>query len=167
MNKLLFFLTSPLLKQREDILQAAHNEETLINYIIDNKLEYQNTDISLEDHLHFFIKNVKEVLNHIRTQIKSTNTSFTNTRLFNRDYYEKFDAILKKLFDEEYESWLTTVQRALDTGEIREDIVVLQTVQHFRCLYFGFSMEWILGSKIDINELERLFFSYYNEIKCK
>lgn len=80
-------------------------------------------------------------------------------------YYPDFEKKIAALFEANRDEWEMIIQMAKDKGEIRQDCNTKNLAQKFRYIYSGLSFERSLSDGLKIEELKKLYYFFYNEIK--
>ena len=77
-------------------------------------------------------------------------------------FIEQYVAIFRK----EHELWRTVIQKAKDSGEIKQDTDVKKTAPLFRQVFLGMSYEQSFLNGLDVEELKEKFDCLYSLLKA-
>lgn len=149
------------LRTKEDIFKAVVDR-----FIIE--LQSANVPVgnSLIDFIDRCLKRIDERMSHL-TDLKLSNIhrAYFNLIYQALQFYPDFDKRITSIFQESLENWKEVVQIAADNGEIKPSCNVEMIAQQFRYVYSGLSFESSILSGLNVIDLQRLYYSIYNEIK--
>lgn len=78
-----------------------------------------------------------------------------------RLYYPNVEKKIATIFEQDYKLWKSAIQKAKESGEIRQDLDVEKTASMFWQMFFGMSFEQSFFNGLNIKELsEKLHFIY-------
>ena len=83
-----------------------------------------------------------------------------------RMYYPGAREKMEEIFRKEHELWRTVIQKAKDSGEIKQDTDVKKTAPLFRQVFLGMSYEQSFLNGLDIEELKEKFDCLYSLLKA-
>ena len=71
------------------------------------------------------------------------------------------------MFCENIKKWEEIVSAAKESGEIKSICDIHKTAVQFKYIYSGMAFEYSLNRGLDVNELRKIYYAYYNEIANK
>lgn len=83
-----------------------------------------------------------------------------------RLYYPDVEKKIAAIFEQNYRLWKSAIQRAKESGEIRQDLDVEETASLFWQMFFGISFEQSFFQGLDIDLLSRKLRFIYSLIKA-
>ena len=83
-----------------------------------------------------------------------------------RMYYPGAREKMEEIFRKEHELWRTVIQKAKDSGEIKQDTDVKKTAPLFRQVFLGMSYEQSFLNGLDVEELKEKFDCLYSLLKA-
>lgn len=83
-----------------------------------------------------------------------------------RMYYPGAREKIEEIFRKEHELWRTVIQKAKDSGEIKQDTDVKKTAPLFRQVFLGMSYEQSFLNGLDVEELKEKFDCLYSLLKA-
>lgn len=149
------------LRTKEDIFKAV-----IDRFIIE--LQSANVPVgnSLIDFIDRYLKRIDERMSHlIELKLNNIHRAYFNLIYQALQFYPDFDKRITSIFQESLENWKEVVQIAVDNGEIKPSCNVEMIAQQFRYVYSGLSFESSILSGLNVIDLQRLYYSIYNEIK--
>ena len=81
-------------------------------------------------------------------------------------YYPGAREKMEEIFRKEHELWRTVIQKAKDSGEIKQDTDVKKTAPLFRQVFLGMSYEQSFLNGLDVEELKEKFDCLYSLLKA-
>jgi len=123
---------------------------------------------SLHDFLGIYLTNIDRVMKHLRNIFPSEEVYAVDYISFVLQASKKVEAsktLFMRINQEELEVWETIIQRAKDSGEIKEDVDVVWASKIFRYSFNGMSYIFSIDGGVSIDQLEDVFFKFYNTLK--
>lgn len=158
---------------RGAIFYKLRTKEDIFKAVIDKFIiELQATNVSvgntLIDYIDRYLERIGDRMAHLKNlEIDSVSghRAYFNLIYQVLQFYPGFDRKIASIFQENLEKWKEVVQIAVDNGEIRPSCNVELIAQQFRYIYSGLSFERSILSGLNVEELQKLYYSIYNEIK--
>lgn len=150
------------LKSKKDVFIAVIDKYILgmqsYNIIADSLAEYMDR----------YLEKAQERMNIILTfGVNNFHRAYFSLIYQALQYYPDFDSKIAAIFYKDLEKWETVIQMAKNNNEIKRTCNVKEQAKKFRYTYSGLSFERSLQKGLNCEELKRLYYSYYNEIKSK
>lgn len=140
-----FILDAQRLKNKVDTADISTFEEFLMRYLYGIKL-------TMEQMKSFEVANIYKGYFSLISQAGV--------------YYSGFSVKLENILKEEYNIWEAMILKAINTGELREDIEVSNIIVMFRSSFLGLSFEQSQFVGLDIIKLEHYYKFSYKLIKA-
>jgi len=153
------------LKSKEEIFQAVIDKFILQTQSTNYKFsEIKST--TLKKFIAEYLQRVDYTMEKILSfEIENLHRAYFSLIYQALQYYPGFDKKITDIFSSELILWETIIQKAKEVGEIKASCDTKVTAQKFRYTYSGLSFEQSLLKGLDTNELKKIFYSYYNDIK--
>ncbi|MGJ0872149.1 MULTISPECIES: TetR/AcrR family transcriptional regulator [Bacteroidaceae] len=149
------------LRTKEDIFKAVVDR-----FIIELQSANVSVGDSLIDFIDRYLKRINERMAHlIDLKLNNIHRAYFNLIYQALQFYPGFDKRITYIFQENLENWKQVIQIAIDNREIKPSCNVEMIAQQFRYVYSGLSFESSILSGLNVEELQKIYYSIYNEIK--
>lgn len=129
---------------------------------------------TLAEFIEQYVAGVSAVMNHIIKQVQccaDDNECCPNFYYFHflsqvRMYYPGAREKMEEIFRKEHELWKAVIQKAKESGEIKQDTDVKKTASLFRQIFLGMSYEQSFLNGLDVDELKEKLDYLYSLLKA-
>lgn len=138
------------------------------------KYKYDVSNGTLADFLEVYVEGVRRTMSEI-VAVGNVNKDLMPGRSVNAGYFHLFQQVLfyypdarkklQEIFACEYALWRSVVRKAMESGEIRRDTQLDETVALFRQVFVGVSYEMSFFDGLDVEELRKRFQYIYSLLK--
>lgn len=129
---------------------------------------------TLAEFIEQYVAGVSAVMNHIIKQVQccaDDNECCPNFYYFHflsqvRMYYPGAREKMEEIFRKEHDLWKAVIQKAKESGEIKQDTDVKKTASLFRQIFLGMSYEQSFLNGLDVDELKEKLDCLYSLLKA-
>lgn len=153
-----------------DKLGLFHNvvEQYLVQLQnLDSKIEGKKYN-SLRDFIEAYVTSSQHTMNSFHSidpNVKNGSRCYLSLALQICDYFPDLHEMFLRNLDQELLKWIDVIQNAIRTGEIKENIDVINTAKVFMDIFTGRSFLDALRSGLDTVELKMQMLAIYNLLK--
>ena len=87
-------------------------------------------------------------------------------RYLKKIFYNSVAELREEIFRKEHELWKAVIQKAKESGEIKQDTDVKKTASLFRQIFLGMSYEQSFLNGLDVDELKEKLDYLYSLLKA-
>lgn len=151
-------------KTKESLFKAV-----IDRYIIQFQSESSNIQAeSLKEYIDLYLEGIEIRMEQMQSLgIANVHRSYFNLLYQALQYYPDFSDKVTEMFCENIKKWEEIVSAAKESGEIKSICDIHKTAVQFKYIYSGMAFEYSLNRGLDVNELRKIYYAYYNEIANK
>lgn len=155
------------IKNKRDLFIKVIDKYIVDTQHIKKKMQIQK-ETTLEGFLQKYIKDLKNTMDFMHSlSIENIYKSYFYLVIQATTYYPHFDEKAQDMIDTEKKVWEKIIRQAIQSGEIKEDTDVKETIIRFRCGFLGLALMRSLTEGLDINELREYYTAIYMSLKRK
>lgn len=138
-------------------------------YILQFQSESSNIQAeSLKEYIDLYLEGIEIRMEQMQSLgIANVHRSYFNLLYQALQYYPDFSDKVTEMFCENIKKWEEIVSAAKESGEIKSICDIHKTAVQFKYIYSGMAFEYSLNRGLDVNELRKIYYAYYNEIANK
>lgn len=126
-------------------------------------------DISLRDFLQTYIEGVERTMDYLSNELgvdrKECAKCYFQFLFQAYKYYPNFVERMDAIFEKDQQMWRKIIDKAIASGEIRNDIATEEVVDMFRMAHLGMSYVLAFTTGLDTERLKRQFEAVYKLLK--
>lgn len=151
-------------KTKESLFKAV-----IDRYILQFQSETSNIQAeSLKEYIDLYLEGIEIRMEQMQSLgIANVHRSYFNLLYQALQYYPDFSDKVTEMFCENIKKWEEIVSAAKESGEIKSICDIHKTAVQFKYIYSGMAFEYSLNRGLDVNELRKIYYAYYNEIANK
>lgn len=151
-------------KTKESLFKAV-----IDRYILQFQSESSNIQAeSLKEYIDLYLEGIEIRMEQMQSLgIANVHRSYFNLLYQALQYYPDFSDKVTEMFCENIKKWEEIVCAAKESGEIKSICDIHKTAVQFKYIYSGMAFEYSLNRGLDVNELRKIYYAYYNEIANK
>lgn len=151
-------------KTKESLFKAV-----IDRYILQFQSESSNIQAeSLKEYIDLYLEGIEIRMEQMQSLgIANVHRSYFNLLYQALQYYPDFSDKVTEMFCENIKKWEEIVSAAKESGEIKSICDIHKTAVQFKYIYSGMAFEYSLNRGLDVNELRKIYYAYYNEIASK
>lgn len=151
-------------KTKESLFKAV-----IDRYILQFQSESSNIHLaSLKEYIDLYLEGIEIRMEQMQSLgIANVHRSYFNLLYQALQYYPDFSDKVTEMFCENIKKWEEIVSAAKESGEIKSICDIHKTAVQFKYIYSGMAFEYSLNRGLDVNELRKIYYAYYNEIANK
>lgn len=151
-------------KTKESLFKAV-----IDRYILQFQSESSNIQAeSLKEYIDLYLEGIEIRMEQMQSLgIANVHRSYFNLLYQALQYYPDFSDKVTEMFCENIKKWEEIVSAAKESGEIKSIYDIHKTAVQFKYIYSGMAFEYSLNRGLDVNELRKIYYAYYNEIANK
>lgn len=151
-------------KTKESLFKAV-----IDRYILQFQSESSNIQAeSLKEYIDLYLEGIEMRMEQMQSLgIANVHRSYFNLLYQALQYYPDFSDKVTEMFCENIKKWEEIVSAAKESGEIKSICDIHKTAVQFKYIYSGMAFEYSLNRGLDVNELRKIYYAYYNEIASK
>lgn len=151
-------------KTKESLFKAV-----IDRYILQFQSESSNIQAeSLKEYIDLYLEGIEIRMEQMQSLgIANVHRSYFNLLYQALQYYPDFSDKVTEMFCENIKKWEEIVSAAKESGEIKSICDIHKTAVQFKYIYSGMAFEYSLNRGLDVNELRKIYYAYYNEIANK
>lgn len=151
-------------KTKESLFKAV-----IDRYILQFQSESSNIQAeSLKEYIDLYLEGIEIRMEQMQSLgIANVHRSYFNLLYQALQYYPDFSDKVTEMFCENIKKWEEIVSAAKESGEIKSICDIHKTAVQFKYIYSGMAFECSLNRGLDVNELRKIYYAYYNEIANK
>lgn len=151
-------------KTKESLFKAV-----IDRYILQFQSESSNIQAeSLKEYIDLYLEGIEMRMEQMQSLgIANVHRSYFNLLYQALQYYPDFSDKVTEMFCENIKKWEEIVSAAKESGEIKSICDIHKTAVQFKYIYSGMAFEYSLNRGLDVNELRKIYYAYYNEIANK
>lgn len=151
-------------KTKESLFKAV-----IDRYILQFQSESSNIQAeSLKEYIDLYLEGIEIRMEQMQSLgIANVHRSYFNLLYQALQYYPDFSDKVTEMFCENIKKWEEIVSAAKESGEITSICDIHKTAVQFKYIYSGMAFEYSLNRGLDVNELRKIYYAYYNEIANK
>lgn len=151
-------------KTKESLFRAV-----IDRYILQFQSESSNIQAeSLKEYIDLYLEGIEIRMEQMQSLgIANVHRSYFNLLYQALQYYPDFSDKVTEMFCENIKKWEEIVSAAKESGEIKSICDIHKTAVQFKYIYSGMAFEYSLNRGLDVNELRKIYYAYYNEIANK
>lgn len=151
-------------KTKESLFKAV-----IDRYILQFQSESSNIQAeSLKEYIDLYLEGIEIRMEQMQSLgIANVHRSYFNLLYQALQYYSDFSDKVTEMFCENIKKWEEIVSAAKESGEIKSICDIHKTAVQFKYIYSGMAFEYSLNRGLDVNELRKIYYAYYNEIANK
>ena len=135
---------------------------------VENKFVFAE-DISLRDFLQTYIEGVERTMDYLSNELgvdrKECAKCYFQFLFQAYKYYPNFVERMDAIFEKDQQMWRKIIDKAIASGEIRNDIATEEVVDMFRMAHLGMSYVLAFTTGLDTERLKRQFDAVYKLLK--
>ena len=146
-------------KTKESLFKAV-----IDRYILQFQSESSNIQAeSLKEYIDLYLEGIEIRMEQMQSLgIANVHRSYFNLLYQALQYYPDFSDKVTEMFCENIKKWEEIVSAAKESGEIKSICDIHKTAVQFKYIYSGMAFEYSLNRGLDVNELRKIYYAYYN-----